>query len=265
MKSTRRTLESRSKLKITLNSINANHNLPCSTKTAKSRIIRRNSQHTASFIGISKSCYHFYQIINYDDENTFSGNLSATEGALDLKVDFYQRGTFPPTAYHSEGHQDGMGLCLYLALMKKILGYKFSIAVLDDVLMSIDEQHKKSICKLLKQEFPETQFIITTHDKYWLKQMVTEGLVNHSTTLCFRNWNIDTGPTVWNEKDSWEEIDQLIEEDNVPSASHSLRRFLEFIMDDLSVRLKTVKCEVNYLCIEKYEWTMTSRSNASIT
>jgi len=31
-----------------------------------------------------------------------------------------------------------MGLCLYLALMKRTLGDNFTFAVLDDVLMSVD-------------------------------------------------------------------------------------------------------------------------------
>jgi energy-coupling factor transporter ATP-binding protein EcfA2 len=179
----------------------------------------------------------FYQIVNHDDEAAFAGSLLADKGALDFKVAFYDRGQYPPAAYHSEGHQDGMGLCLYLALMKKILGDKFTLAVLDDVLMSIDEEHKKSFCKLLKQEFPKTQFVITTHDKYWQKQLITEGLISHSTALHFKNWSVDTGPCVWNEKDSWEEIDALINEDNIPSASHTLRRFLEYLMDEISVRL----------------------------
>jgi DNA repair exonuclease SbcCD ATPase subunit len=179
----------------------------------------------------------FYQIVNHDDEASFTGSLLADAGSLDFKVDFFDKGKFPPAAYHSEGHQDGMGLCLYLALMKKILGNQFTLAILDDVLMSIDEEHKKSFCKLLKKEFPETQFIITTHDRYWQKQLITEGLVNHSTTLQFKNWSVETGPTVWNEKDSWAEIDHCLESDDVPEASHKLRRFLEYLMDNLSVRL----------------------------
>lgn len=185
---------------------------------------------------VQKDFSHYYQIVNKEDESTFVGDLSADKGALDFKVNFYDRGKFPPAAYHSEGHQDGMGLCLYLALMKKILGNNFTLAILDDVLMSVDADHRKSFCKLLKKEFPNTQFIITTHDEYWKKQMVTEGLINHSTILHFKNWTVDTGPSVWDEKDSWDDIDQFIADENIPRASHSLRRFLEYFMDELSVR-----------------------------
>jgi len=74
------------------------------------------------------------------------------------------RGHFPPGAYHSEGHQDAMGLCLYLALMNHLLGNRFTIAVLDDVLMSVDSGHRRQVCTLLRENFPNTQFIFTTHD-----------------------------------------------------------------------------------------------------
>ena len=44
---------------------------------------------------------------------------------------------YPPAAYHSEGHQDGMGVCLYLALMKRRSATTSTIASLDDVVMSV--------------------------------------------------------------------------------------------------------------------------------
>ena len=186
---------------------------------------------------VQKDFSRFYQIVNQDDELSFDGDFIAEKGALGFKVNFYDRGKFPPAAYHSEGHQDSMGLCLYLALMKKILGTNFTLAIFDDVLMSIDSDHRKSFCKLLKTEFPDTQFIITTHDEYWKKQMVTEGFISSSNTLNFKNWSIDTGPTVWNEKDSWSEIDEFLEKEDIPRASQTLRRLLEYFMDHMSIRL----------------------------
>jgi hypothetical protein len=76
----------------------------------------------------------YYRKINEEDEKTFTAKLMPSIGKLGFDVDFYGRGHFPPGAYHSEGHQDGMGLCLYLALMNHLLGASFTFAVLDDVL-----------------------------------------------------------------------------------------------------------------------------------
>ena len=88
-----------------------------------------------------------------------------------------------------------MGLCLYLALMKHTLGDKFTFAVLDDVLMSVDAGHRRDVCRLLKKEFPKTQFVLTTHDRVWLQYMKTEGLIERSQS--FGGWTgdlVDTAP-----------------------------------------------------------------------
>jgi recombinational DNA repair ATPase RecF len=80
-------------------------------------------------------------------------------------VNFYERGPLPPGPFHSEGHQDGMGVCLYLALMKRLFGDKLTFWLLDDVIMSFDAGHRSQFCELLKTHFPDTQFVITTHDR----------------------------------------------------------------------------------------------------
>jgi hypothetical protein len=78
---------------------------------------------------VEKDFSKFYRAINEDDESTFTAKLTPTEGSLALDVNFYDRGLFPPAAYHSEGHQDGMGVCLYLALMKRLFGERFTFAL----------------------------------------------------------------------------------------------------------------------------------------
>ncbi len=51
---------------------------------------------------------NFYRIINKDDESKFEAKLTPSMGKLGFGVDFYGYGFFPPGAYHSEGHQDGV-------------------------------------------------------------------------------------------------------------------------------------------------------------
>ncbi len=167
-----------------------------------------------------------YRAINRDDEGSFVGKLVPAPAKLNFDVDFYGRGEFPPGAYHSEGHQDGMGLCLYLALMKHTLGDNFTFAVLDDVLMSVDTGHRREVCRLLKKEFPKTQFILTTHDRVWLQYMKTERLITKSKS--FAGWTVDSGPRVWSDKDIWVEIQLALDKGDVSAASALLRRYLEY-------------------------------------
>ena len=127
----------------------------------------------------------YYRDINSDDEGSFKARLEPSEGKLDLEVAFYAKDMYPPAAYHSGGNQDGMGVCLYLALMKRLLGARFRFAVLDDVVMSVDQGHRKQFWTLLKRRFPDVQFIITTHDKVSAKQMQTEQLVDSKGGIVF--------------------------------------------------------------------------------
>lgn len=174
----------------------------------------------------------YYRIINHEDEHGFESKLTSIPAKLNFDVDFYGRGLFPPGAYHSEGHQDGMGLCLYLALMKHTFGDKFTFAVFDDVLMSVDTGHRRDVCRLLKAEFPNTQFILTTHDRIWLQYMKTENLI--ASSQIFAGWSVETGPRVWSDQDVWGEIQGELDKNNIEKASSVLRRYLEFISNLLA-------------------------------
>jgi len=185
---------------------------------------------------VTEDFINYYRVINSDDEQKFIGKLTSEPAKLSFDVDFYGRGLFPPGAYHSEGHQDGMGLCLYLALMKHTLEDKFTFAVLDDVLMSIDTGHRRDVCRLLNSEFPNTQFILTTHDRVWLQYMKTEGLINQSRS--FGGWTVDTGPRVWNDEDIWTEIQSELDKNDVSKAAWLLRRYLEFSANILADNLR---------------------------
>jgi len=179
-----------------------------------------------------------YGFVNREDEDAFKAKLTPSVGKLGFDVDFYGRGYFPPGAYHSEGHQDSMGLCLYLALMRHLRGADFSLAVLDDVLMSVDVGHRREVCALLKQHFPDTQFIMTTHDPIWLRHMKTEQLIGSRSAIVFRTWSVESGPTRWDTRDVWEEIDDHLTANDVRGAAALLRHYLEYVSWELCDRLR---------------------------
>ena len=178
---------------------------------------------------VQKDFCALYRAVNEDDEAKFTAKLTPSEGSLGLEVNFYERGLFPPAAYHSEGHQDGMGVCLYLALMKRLFGNGFTLALLDDVVMSVDAGHRYQFCKLLKTHFPDTQFIITTHDRLWAEQMKSAGLVTGKTSISFHSWTIDTGPLVESNQEIWDEIAAALNKGKVEVAAAALRHHLEYV------------------------------------
>ncbi len=178
----------------------------------------------------------FYRLINADDEGSFTAELAPKAGSLDFQVDFYGQGKFPPTAYHSEGHQDGMGVCIYLALVHQLLGDDFRFAILDDVVTSVDVNHRRQFCRLLANEFPDVQFIITTHDPVWARQMRTEGLVSSRSEARLHGWTVDTGPFYEN-GETWARIEEDLERDDVNAAASKLRRHLEAAAGDIAEQI----------------------------
>jgi len=190
---------------------------------------------------VKDSFDEFYKTIHSEDEQKFMSNLKHKKAELIFEVNFFERGMFPPHALHSEGHQDSMGLCLFFALNKFLTKDAIKIVILDDVVMSIDCSHRRSICRLIKNYFPEKQLIITTHDTSWAKQLKTEGIITQQNMIHFTNWNIDTGPIFELDKDLWDLIKVDLEKNDIPSAAHKLRRnaecFFENICDLLNAKI----------------------------
>ena len=174
----------------------------------------------------------YYKYLNADELN-FSANMKQQEGSVNLKVDFYNRGEHPPHALHSEGHQDSMGICLFLALMKKIKGDSFSIALLDDVMMSVDIGHRRRLAQLLKKKFPNTQFLITTHDPIWAKELKKLNIVDTSNMLEFRNWSPEGGPE-YQIDDPWIKCEEYAKKGKIKESSGLLRSALEEEFQDIA-------------------------------
>lgn len=168
-----------------------------------------------------------YRQIHGSDESEFTAEIKPDEAGLDFTVDFYGRGSHPPHAMHSEGHQDSMGLCLYLALAEKLTNNVIDLVILDDVVMSVDAEHRRQVCDLLSKSFPKNQFLITTHDRTWANQLRSANIVDSQGMIQFYNWHVTTGPQVDFQADVWGRIDGDLIKNDVSSASARLRQNAE--------------------------------------
>ena len=115
--------------------------------------------------------------------------------------------------------------------------------------MSVDAGHRYQFCKLLKTYFPQTQFIITTHDRLWAEQMKSAGLVTAKTSIAFHGWGIDTGPLVESNQEIWDEIAATLGKGKVEVASAALRHHLEYVSRLLADQLgatPTFRADGNY-------------------
>jgi len=190
---------------------------------------------------ISGQFAEFYGVLHGDEKDSFNAQLHPDGAALKFEVDFLGRGIHPPHALHSEGHQDSMGVCLFLALNEELSEGKINLIVLDDVMMSIDTSHRKDLCRLLREKFPNRQFIITTHDKTWSKQLKQEAVVATQQVIEFTGWTIEAGPHVHQQLDLWQAIEEDIGRDNVSEAAFKLRKgsedFFESVCDALGAEV----------------------------
>ncbi|MGL5824623.1 MAG: hypothetical protein ACRCYU_07280, partial [Nocardioides sp.] len=133
--------------------------------------------------------------------------------------------------------------------MKRLVGDQFRFAVLDDVVMSVDKNHRRQFCALLKQAFPDVQFIITTHNEVSVRQMQGSGRISRSAQARFHGWTVDDGPHVQQGHDVWEAIAADLALGEVSPAAAKLRRYLEATLGDLAAGLRgqvTYKPENNY-------------------
>lgn len=193
------------------------------------------------FNSISDRFAELYKTMHCDDEGDFSVALKNIKSGISLNVDFHGLGQFPPMAYHSEGHQDSMGIALFFALMESLTTPNFEVIVLDDVVMSVDIEHRKNFCRILNEFFGNKQFVITTHDQIWARYLVDSGVVPNENYIHFSSWSVETGPMISIGHDVWKlALDKS--EIDLNGASAFLRRemecFFEKICDKLSAKLQ---------------------------
>ena len=169
----------------------------------------------------------FYKLLHSKDEKDFNADFIKHGSGLEMSVQFLDGKKYPPNAVHSEGHQDSMGICLFFALSELIENEKLDVILLDDVVMSIDMDHRKSFCKLINEVFPNKQFIITTHDFIWRKELEIHNVSIPDNIFHFRSWSIDNGPLYEKNTDTWTIIKANLNEGNKSEAVGKLRYLLE--------------------------------------
>ena len=192
-----------------------------------------------------------YRLIHESDETAFDSAFIRKPASLELQVKFKDGNLYPPNAVHSEGHQDSMGICLFFALSEKISNNHLDLILLDDVVMSIDIDHRKNFCKILREQFPDKQFIITTHDYIWRKELESHSVVKNSNVVYFKAWDIEHGPYVEVDNNIWTTIDNLLSKGQKNEAIGLLRYYMEEFFSNICA---TYKLKVPYS--QTGRWTL---------
>ena len=99
--------------------------------------------------------------------------LSVPQGvdkAIDVVLNFHGLDQDTPRLTLSEGYRNSLGLCIFLAMAKQVAD-KDRPLFLDDVVVSLDRNHRGMIHELIEEEFGDRQVVIFTHDREWYTEL----------------------------------------------------------------------------------------------
>lgn len=137
---------------------------------------------------------------------------------------------------------DTFGLCYFLAL-RKYETYRtphFRVLILDDVMHSVDADHRNRIAQLLRDHFSDFQLVITTHDPHFyamLRQQLGSGGYSYNSIAA---WDIARGPFLG---DPLTDLDRVINENirqimSPESLAAAGGRFFEWMLQGITESLK---------------------------
>jgi len=142
--------------------------------------------------------------------------------------------------------------CLYLATVR-MFNNPGSLLVLDDVLTSIDREHRHRVTELLLEGFSDFQLVVTTHDEYWfnsLKENVfARGEQDKWRFERIARWTLEKGPESATYEGTWDWIKENLVEDAYRELGGPLRLVLE---DFLKRAADKIELKMEYHADGKY-------------
>jgi recombinational DNA repair ATPase RecF len=177
----------------------------------------------------------------------------AATGGIRLAIQFLGfANSKDPRAFLSDGHLDSLGLCLFLATVR-LFHSPGTLLVLDDVLTSIDKEHRMRVGELLFQDFDDFQIILTTHDEHWYELLESSasawGRQEKWKFVKVKGWSVDSGPTLSEIDGSWKFIDAHLTEEDYRELGGSFRLILEDFLKRVATKLEV---KVRYKIDGKY-------------
>jgi ABC-type hemin transport system ATPase subunit len=92
-----------------------------------------------------------------------------TDKAIDIALSFFGVDQASPRLTLSEGHRNSLGLCIFLAMA--LQDDSDRPLVLDDVVVSLDREHRAALVELLAERFAGRQLVLLTHDRAWYDEL----------------------------------------------------------------------------------------------
>lgn len=180
---------------------------------------------------LEKDFERFYQLL-HPDEGYGAIMIPVQKekrSSVALRTRYQDGAPAHPLNYFSEGHMDSLGLCIFLAFIKRF-SKDLKLIVLDDVLTTIDAGHRLRVARLLAQEFSDYQLVITTHDRLWAKEL--DRVLANSRLVPLKKWSLERGADCWEHPLSdWRYYEEQARkgraQDAIAGAGRNLEKFLD--------------------------------------
>lgn len=158
--------------------------------------------------------------------------------AIDVSLKFFGKEQDSPRLTLSEGYRNSLGLCIFLALAKREAGHDRPL-VLDDVVVSLDRNHRGLIAELLEGEFADRQVVVFTHDRTWyaeLRQQLEASRWRFKTLLPYVNPEVGIR---WSEKTAPIEEARAQLEERPDAAGNDARKIMDTELAVIAERLQS--------------------------
>ena len=169
--------------------------------------------------------------------------------AIDVALKFHGLEQESPRLTLSEGYRNSLGLCIFLAMAKRVTDIDRPL-FLDDVVVSFDRHHRGMIQELLEKEFCGRQVLIFTHDREWYTELrhQLDGSNRWSFKTLFPYETPDIGIRWSHRTTTFDDARALIEE-RPDAAGHDARRIMDvelsMIAERLQIRLPYLRSDKN--------------------
>jgi hypothetical protein len=172
--------------------------------------------------------------------------------AIDIGLKFYGKELDSPRLTLSEGYRNSLGLCIFLAMAKREASNDRPV-ILDDVVVSLDREHRGMILELLEKEFADRQVIILTHDRDWyteLRLMLDPGKWIFKTLLPYQTPQIGIR---WSHKTTTFDDARARLTDRPDSAGNDARKIMDI---ELAIVAEKLQMKLPYLRFDKNDRRM---------
>lgn len=174
--------------------------------------------------------------------------LPEDDKAIDIALTFHDKEQDSPRLTLSEGYRNSLGLCIFLAMANRGAD-KDRPLFLDDVVISLDRNHRGMIVELLEELFPDRQVVILTHDRDWyteLRLQLDDNKWLFKTILPYKS------PTVgirWSHKTTTFDDARAQLQDRPDAAGNDARKIMDvelsLVAEKLQIRFRYLRGDKN--------------------